>query len=178
MKINDLEYTIEIPDAVNVEVDDKTITVKGPKGEQKREFNYPKVNINKKGKDVVIASKLATMKEKTMMGTLRAHLRNMIQGVNEGFTYKLAVCSSHFPMNISVNENKVITKNFLGEKIPRTANILEGVSVKVQGKEIVVEGIDLEKVGQTAANIEHSTKITNRDRRRFQDGIYITQKGQ
>ena len=51
------------------------------------------------------------------------------------------------------------------------------VKVEVQNKvDVIVSGADIEKVGQTAANIERSCKIRKRDRRVFQDGIYITSK--
>ena len=76
-------------------------------------------------------------------------------------------------MSVSVDKNRVIIKNFLGEKTPRSAKILEGINIKVEGFDVIVTGIDLEKVGQTAANIESACRITNRDRRVFQDGIYI-----
>jgi large subunit ribosomal protein L6 len=42
--------------------------------------------------------------------------------------------------------------------------------------EVTVTGIDKESVGQTAANIERSTTVKNRDRRVFQDGIYLIHK--
>ena len=48
--------------------------------------------------------------------------------------------------------------------------------MKVKGQEIIVEGIDKEATGQTAANIEQATRITKWDRRVFQDGIYIVEK--
>jgi len=71
--------------------------------------------------------------------------------------------------------------NLFGEKVPRVAKLPWSpgeVEVKVSNKtDVVVKGIDKEKVGQTAANIERSCKIRNRDRRVFQDGIYITSKG-
>ena len=46
----------------------------------------------------------------------------------------------------------------------------------IKGDIIIVEGIDKELAGQTAARIEQSTRITNKDRRVFQDGCYITDK--
>ncbi|MBI2078742.1 MAG: 50S ribosomal protein L6, partial [Euryarchaeota archaeon] len=58
----------------------------------------------------------------------------------------------------------------------RKATILPGVKVDVKGDQVTVTGIDLEKVSQTAANIETATHIRNRDIRVFQDGIYIVQK--
>lgn len=66
--------------------------------------------------------------------------------------------------------------NFLGEKQPRVARILEGVTVKIGNDEVILTGIDKEKVGNTAANIERATRITKRDPRVFQDGIYITER--
>ena len=54
---------------------------------------------------------------------------------------------------------------------------MNGVEVKIQNKtEVIVSGIDKEAVGQTAANIERSTTVKKRDRRVFQDGIYLIEK--
>ena len=80
-------------------------------------------------------------------------------------------------VDVSLDNNKLIIKNFFGEKVPRKAKILEGVDVKIEGDIITVTGVDKEKVGQTSANMEKSTRITNRDRRVFMDGIYIIDKG-
>jgi large subunit ribosomal protein L6 len=79
-------------------------------------------------------------------------------------------------MNVAVSGDKLSVKNFLGEKIPRVAKILPGVTVKVEGDIIDIESTDKEAAGQTAANFEQLTRITNRDLRIFQDGIYITVK--
>ena len=80
-------------------------------------------------------------------------------------------------MTLAVQGNQLIVNNYFGERVPRSANILAGVDVKVQNKtEIVVSGIDKEAVGQTAANIERSTTVKKRDRRVFQDGIYLIEK--
>jgi large subunit ribosomal protein L6 len=110
------------------------------------------------------------------MYTFASHIKNMIHGVQEHYVYKLKVCSGHFPISVKLEKDKFIITNFFGEKIPRTSYIDEGVKVKQEGDIITVEGPDLERVSQTAANFETATKITNRDRRRFQDGIYLIEK--
>jgi large subunit ribosomal protein L6 len=76
-------------------------------------------------------------------------------------------------MTMAVQGREFVVNNYFGERVPRRAQILDGVDVKVENKtDIIVSGIDKEKVGQTAANIERSTTVKNRDRRVFQDGIY------
>jgi large subunit ribosomal protein L6 len=80
-------------------------------------------------------------------------------------------------MTLAVKGNIFVVNNYFGERVPRNANILSGVDVKVSKKvEVVVSGIDKELVGQTAANIEKCTTVKNRDRRVFQDGIYLINK--
>lgn len=167
---------VEIPEGVTVEITNSTVKVKGPKGELEREFSYPGVKIFIEDGKVVIYKDFPRRKDIAIARTFKAHIANMIRGVTEGFTYKLKIVYSHFPMTVKVKGDKVYIENFLGEKAPRIAQILPGVTVKVQGQELIVEGIDKEKVGQTAANIEQATRITGRDRRVFQDGIYIIEK--
>ena len=111
-----------------------------------------------------------------MLGSFESHIVNMVRGVQELYVYKLKICSGHFPMSVSVAGNEVIIKNFLGEAVPRKVDIMKGAEVKVNGEEIIVTSADIEVAGQTAAKIETACKITNRDRRIFQDGCYITQK--
>ena len=108
---------------------------------------------------------------------IRDSIRNMIEGVKEGFRYKLKIVYSHFPISVKVQGDKVIIENFLGEKAPRIAKIVGNTKVRVEKQDIIVEGPDIEEVGQTAANIEQATKIKGFDRRVFVDGIYIYEKG-
>ncbi|EEB73825.1 50S ribosomal protein L6 [Thermococcus sp. AM4] len=167
---------VEIPEGVEVTVEGNTVKVKGPKGELERELKYPGVKIFTEDGKVVVYKEFPKKKDIAIARTFKAHIANMIKGVTEGFTYKLKVVYSHFPVTVKVQGDEVVIENFLGEKNPRRAKILPGVTVKVRGQEITVEGIDKEKVGQTAANIEQATRITKWDRRVFQDGIYIVEK--
>ena len=167
---------VEIPEGVEVTVENNVVKVRGPKGELERELKYPGVQIFTEDGKVVVFKEFPRKKDIAIARTFKAHIANMIKGVTEGFTYKLKAVYSHFPMTVKVQGDEVVIENFLGEKNPRRAKILPGVTVKVRGQEIVVEGIDKEAVGQTAANIEQATRITKWDRRVFQDGIYIVEK--
>lgn len=172
----ELVQKIAIPEDVDVEIENSTLSVKGPNGENKRKFSLGSIILEKKDNQIIISHKKATKKEKRMINTISSHISNMIRGVKEKFEYTLKVCFSHFPISVEVQNNKAIIKNFLGEKIPRKAEIPEGVDVKVNKDIITITSIDKELVGMTAANFERATKIRMRDRRVFQDGIYITNK--
>ena len=176
MRIPNLEQNVQIPEKVEVSVEGKTIKVKGPKGEVQKSFNFPNVKASVKDNMVTINAKNATRREKTQLGTMKSHITNMIKGVTEGHVYKLKICSGHFPMNVSMSGDTFVIKNFLGEKVPRTLKIKQGANVKLEGTDVVVESADIETAGQVAADIEQLTRITNRDIRIFQDGIYIIEK--
>jgi len=56
----------------------------------------------------------------------------MIRGVTEGYTYKLKICSGHFPMNVSLKGDVLEIKNFIGESVPRKLKIKEGSEEKTR----------------------------------------------
>lgn len=174
----DIVKEVTIPQGVEAELNDSVLIVKGPKGAISREFRQPKVEVRKEGDKITVSSKKATRRERKMIGTTAAHIRNMIKGVVEGFEYKLQVCSVHFPITVQVDKpsNSVIIKNFLGETHERRAKILEGVEVKVEKDIIIVTSAGKEAAGQTALNIENVTRVRARDRRIFQDGIFMIEK--
>jgi large subunit ribosomal protein L6 len=120
--------------------------------------------------------KRKSQREKRSARTMEAHIKNMFKGVQNGHTYRLKICSGHFPMSVTVKGNAVEIKNFIGEKVPRTTEICADVHVKIDGDQIVVDGIDKEKVSETAARIEQITRRPGFDPRIFQDGIYIIEK--
>jgi len=166
----DIEEIIEVPENVEVSLDG-ALTMKGPLGTITRKFQFP-VELN--GKKVRLFYSKGTKNQKKMIMTTKAHINNMIKGVLEGFEYNLQIVFVHFPMTVRMDKDKFFVKNFLGESKERVAQILANTTVKIAGDKITVTSVDKEAAGQTAANIEQSTRITNRDRRIFQDGIWMT----
>ncbi len=172
----ELSQTIEIPEGIEIQVEGNKITIKGPEGENSKELKLGKVDFEKKDNKIVLSYPKATKKEKKIINTNASHIKNMIKGVQEKFVYELKIASSHFPMTVKVEGNKATIKNFLGEKKERKCSIPEGVEIDARKDSITIKSLDKEKAGQAAANFEKATRISNRDRRIFQDGIYITSK--
>ncbi len=168
----DILEKINLPEDVEASLNSELV-IKGPKGEVKRSFPC-KVAVE--DKEITISAKNATKNQKKLIKTSVAHINNMVKGVREGYTYKLQVCSVHFPMTVKVEGNLVVIKNFLGESKERKTKILPNVEVKVQGEIVTVYSIDKEAAGQTAAGMEAITKVRKKDRRVFQDGIWMIEK--
>ena len=175
-----LEKSIELDSKVKAEASGNSIKLSGPKGETSRDFSSPsfdkKLKIAVDGSRVVVSSTEDSKKMKTMIGTITAHVKNMQTGVLNGYEYVLRVHYNHFPINVEVKGDKIYIKNFLGEKGARVTSIVKNSKVDVKKDEIVVTSHEKEAAGQTAANIEQTCKVTKRDRRIFQDGIFIVSK--
>lgn len=175
MKTQILEK-IDIPSGVECEYKDKILICKKNSTELKRKINIPNVTISLKDDSIIFTSKKATKQEKKTITSYLYHIKNIFEGLEKKFLYKLESCNVHFPMTLKVEGNKLIINNFLGEKTPRYAEILPNVDVQIKGNSISISAHDKEAAGQTSANFEKATKVSNRDRRIFQDGIYITEK--
>tara|TARA_Y100000034_G_scaffold26979_1_gene32099 strand:- start:5180 stop:5734 length:555 start_codon:yes stop_codon:yes gene_type:complete len=176
MKNKNYQETLEIPEGMEVKIDKYIVNIKGPKGEVKKELKNKQVIVETKDNKIIIKTPLMTKREKKIIYTFKAHLKNMIKGVQEKFVYKLKICSGHFPMNVSINNKQIMVKNFLGEKVPRVLKIKEGAEVKMDGDMITIKSCSKEIAGQIAADLEILTSIKNRDNRIYQDGIYIINK--
>jgi len=168
---------VKVPSGVKVNLEGSQLTIAGPKGELVRSVRFPQVSVTCDGKEITIATESDRKEITAIVGTFEAHAKNMCRGVTEGFEYRMKVVYSHFPIQLKLQGQRLEIANFLGEKKARYADIAEGVTAKVANDEVVLTGIDREKVGNTAANIEHATHIRNRDPRVFQDGIYMVQRG-
>ena len=174
VKLDRIEHSVTIPEGVTANIsEDGVVTITGPKGSLTRTFQSKVINLLEDGNGIIVRVDLPRRKQRALAGTWNAHLNNMVKGVTDGFTINLKAFYSHFPMTMQANGNTFTVNNYFGERVPRTAKILDNVEVKVSNKtEVTVTGIDKEAVGQTAANIERCTTVKNRDRRVFQDGIY------
>ncbi|MDA3854846.1 MAG: 50S ribosomal protein L6 [Candidatus Woesearchaeota archaeon] len=169
--------SIEVPlEGTTATIEGITLTVKGEKGELTRDFKCPNVQLKVESDNVIISTDRFSQREKKMMFTFKAHIKNMVLGVTSGFEYNLVVVFAKFPMTVELKGNIFYVKNLLGEKVPRSFEVSSDVKVVIKGKDITVTGIDKEKTGQAAASIEQLCKISHLDRRVVQDGIYITTK--
>jgi len=174
--VKEIARQVEIPEGVEVSLEGSSVTVKGPKGQLTRRLYFPEIEIGKEDSYLIVNSRLDRKKQRAMVGTLSAHIANMIAGVTKGFEYKMKVVYSHFPIQLKASSDELIINNFLGERKPRTAKILPGTKVEVLKDEVVITGINKENVGQTMANIEQATRVRGFDIRVFQDGIYLVDK--
>lgn len=168
--------SIKIPENTDVTIDGNNVKVKGERGVLTRKFSHAPISIVQEGDFVRVQAKWPRKREASLVGTVCSHIQNMITGVTKGFTYKLKIVFSHFPITVKVEKQKVLIENFTGERSLRTASIMGDAKVIVKGEDVIIQGIDIEDVSQTAANIKQATKIKNKDPRVFLDGIYIYEK--
>ncbi|MEM3874971.1 MAG: 50S ribosomal protein L6 [Candidatus Bathyarchaeia archaeon] len=178
MRAVEVSKVVQIPEDVELTLEGKKVTVKGVKGTLTRDFSYAPVSMELQGKSLRIWANWPRKKESALVGTICAHINNMITGVRKGFTYKLKIVFSHFPISVKVQDGMVLIENFTGERNPRKAKIVGNAKVKVSGDDVIVQGINLEEVSQTAANIEQATKVRRKDPRVFLDGIYLYEKSE
>ncbi|MDD1716311.1 MAG: 50S ribosomal protein L6 [Methanolinea sp.] len=167
---------VSIPEGVKIDFQGTVLRVKGPKGQLERNFWFPQITVTASDKDVIISTGSNRKMITAMVGTIAAHIQNMCTGVTRGFEYRMKVVYSHFPIQLKLQGKRLEINNFLGEKKARYADIVPGVEAKVGNDEVVLTGINKELVGIVSANIEHATKIRDRDPRVFQDGIYLVQR--
>tara|TARA_A100001037_G_C15119385_1_gene623036 strand:- start:1409 stop:1960 length:552 start_codon:yes stop_codon:yes gene_type:complete len=176
-----ISIQVDLPDGVTSTVSESTVTLAKEGRSISRDFKHNRVSVIQLDTGLRVYCPLPRRSERAIAGTWAAHLRNMVKGVDQGFEYRLKAVFSHFPMSLKVEGNKLSINNMLGEKVPRVAKLPwtpSEVEVKVENKtDVLVIGVDREKVGQTAANIEGACKIKKRDPRVFQDGVYIVSKG-
>jgi len=171
------EGEVVIPDGIRVSLENPNIVVvTGPLGTVKKDFS--KVPIEFEIKDNKIRYKIYMKGRKgyALINTISSIIKNLFTGVTKGFTYKMKIYYRHFPMSVEVQGNKVIIKNFMGERGVRRAKIIGDTKVKVSGDTVYIYGLSKEDIGLTAANITAACKIKDKDPRVFLDGIYLYSK--
>lgn len=167
---------IEVPSGVNCTVKDQVIICSKSGVELSKSFNEPSLSIALKNNQITIEIKKGNKKDLKLAKSIVAHIENMFNGLESEYEYQMEACNVHFPMTLKIDKSKLIITNFLGEKKTREAVIIPGVTVEIKGQKLTVKSRSKDNAGQTVANIEKATKIRKRDRRIFQDGIYLTNR--
>jgi large subunit ribosomal protein L6 len=178
MALRQVKEEMAFPEKVTWKLDAARLTVKGPQGELKRSFEHPVVHLAAESGKLFIVAKDARKRDRALAGTWGSHIANMAHGASKGHTYTMKIVYSHFPIKATAHDKEFVIENFLGERSPRKVPIIRGTKVQVAGDKVTLTGPDLEAVSGTAANIEQGTRIRGFDPRVFQDGIYITVKGE
>ncbi len=172
------QQVVQLPEGVSVSLDGRMLLVKGKLGEARKDFQKVNVNLSVQGNSVLVSSFSEKKKDNVVVNTVLSLVDNMVTGVTKGYTYRLKVVYAHFPISVKVKGDEILVENFVGERSPRVAKIVGKCKVTVEGDDVIVKGVSVEEVGQTAANVELATKIKRKDQRVFLDGVYIYEKGE
>merc|ERR1712084_82216 len=112
----------------------KIVEVSGKHGTLKRDFKHLPIELYlaNSGHEVRARMYFAKSKQLSMLRSVCSHINNLFDGVEKKFQYRMRLVYAHFPINATItNGGKTVEiRNFLGEKIVRTVNMLEGVKVE------------------------------------------------
>ena len=175
-KSQKLDSSLELPKGVSAKFESGYLTVTGPLGKVGQDFSKVPVSVEINGTDVRLVTQGARRKNRSILNTARSIVKNAIDGVTKGYQYKLKVIYAHFPVTVKVQGKKILVENFYGERSPRVAEIIGDTKAEVQGEDIVLNGISIQDVGQTAANLEQATTVRRKDQRVFLDGVYVYER--
>ena len=175
-----LQEKIQIPEDITLTNDGAIITVKGKLGELSKDFRHTGIQVSRSGNSILLTTTFPKKKEKALLGTVKAHINNMIRGTSYGFKYSMKIVFSHFPLKVTPKKSQVTIENLYGGRSPRYAPIIGKTKVVVDGENIFVSGVDREAVGQTCANIQEITRQRGKRRqspKTFMDGVFTYQRG-
>jgi large subunit ribosomal protein L6 len=143
------KYPVPVPDKVQVTVDNGEVTVKGPLGTLKQSIG-DQVVVKLEGSQVTFAAADESQAANAMSGTLRATVANMVSGVKDGFQKKLNLVGVGYRAQAQGSKLNLS----LGFSHPIVHLLPEGVKAETPTQtEIVIKGVDRQKVGQVAAEV-------------------------
>jgi large subunit ribosomal protein L9e len=184
MKVVRSDAVIRVPRDVKVTIKSRVVEVTGKYGTLRREFKHVPCDLKliDFGRKIRCEMWFGTTVPRSCIRTVVSHIENMFTGVQKKYVHKLKFAYQHFPINSNIiNNGKTIEiRNFLGEKVVRSLEMLDGCTVRKsedQKDEIIIEGTDLELVSRSAALIHQSTLVRHKDIRKFLDGIYVSYTG-
>jgi large subunit ribosomal protein L6 len=166
------ETTFEVPQKVKVTLHKHMLLVEGPLGKVYKNFKKIPVEMSVNEGKVSIKAINSRKKYYAIANTALSLIRNLCDGVINGYTIKMKIVYAHFPITVKTKDKQVLVENFQGERAPRVAKIHGATKVVSKGDDITITGPVLNDVTQTAAEIEAVTKVKNKDHRVFLDGVY------
>ncbi|MFT4868501.1 MAG: large subunit ribosomal protein L6 [Colwellia polaris] len=169
-----MKETVNLPEAVDAEYKDEVLKLSQNGTEVEKELSHARVQVEVKDDEIEISTETDKRNVTSIVKSFRSHVQNMVKGLENPHKYELKAVYAHFPMTLKKEGNTVKVENFMGERKPREAEIMDNAEVQIDGEEITVTSPSKEAASQTAARIEQLSKKGNRDPRTFQDGIYIT----
>src|SRR5579872_7288550 len=175
-KSQNLDTSLDVPNGVTAKFDAGKFTVTGPLGKVTQDFSRIPVDLEIKGNKVNILTHGARRVNRSILNTARSLVNNAFEGVTKGYQYKLKVIYAHFPVTVKVQAKRVVVENFYGERSPRVAEIIGDTKAEVQGEDVILNGVSIQDVGQTAANLEQATTVRRKDQRVFLDGVYVYER--
>lgn len=171
-----LSRSYSLPAGITATILGKKVTLHKGTTSCTRVIGVDGIELTQEGTTITASYAKGNKKQYKNLCSILAHVRSMAQGLEQKYVYKMEACNVHFPMTLKIDQGILLINNFLGEKNPRKASIAPGVEVVIQGQKITITGVDREATGTTMANIERATHIRKRDRRVFQDGIFLTER--
>ena len=163
---------IHIPKDVSADLKGNILQVQGPLGKVYKNFKKIPVLIEINDNKILLKKTGKRKKHQAILNTSKSLIQTLCEGVVDGFTIKMKIVYSHFPITVKAENKKVLIENFQGERGPRIAIIRGDTKVVPKGDDVIITGPVLTDVSQTAANIQLKSKVKNKDHRVFLDGIY------
>jgi len=175
-KLDEFQEIIEIPEGINVTIKKHMMQFQGPLGKTFKSFRKIPVNIEVNDGKITLKAQGKRKRDYSILHTARSLVRNICEGLIEGYTIKMKVVYAHFPVTVKVQDKTISIENFQGERAPRITYIVGNTKVIPKGEDVILTGEVWTDITQTAANIELKTKVKNKDHRVFLDGIYVYEK--
>jgi len=171
-QIENTAIEIQIPDDVKVNLKGSMLHVQGPLGNVYKNFKKIPVLIEINDNKIFLKKTGERKKYLAILNTSKSLIQTLCAGVVDGFTIKMKIVYSHFPVTVKVEGKKILIENFQGERAPRISRIRGNTKVDPKGDDVIITGPVLTDVSQTAADIQLNSKVKNKDHRVFLDGIY------
>ena len=175
-KPDQFQEVLEIPEGIKITMKKHMIQFHGPLGKTFKSFRKIPVNVEINEDKITLKAQGKRKRDYSILHTARSLIKNIFEGLTEGYTIKMKVVYAHFPVTVKVKDKIISIENFQGERAPRLTHIVGNTKVNPKGEDVILTGEVWTDITQTAANIELKTKVKNKDHRVFLDGIYVYEK--